>query len=166
MPAHRNHQFDILAYVDVFHPKHYVEDVDQVILNEIAFGVFEVLDVMNDLSLKYLNPSPCQALGWGYLFNLCFGVSEGQNVTEDFLENLELLLSISNYIFYSIFIDVTLSFMSMPCGLTIRALCFLTFIQSQNYPSMSCPIETGFVKMFQNVRGGWGPTPLGNHSSS
>ena len=52
MPAHRNHQFGILAYVVVFHPKHYVEDVDQVILVEVAFGVFEVLDVMDDLLVK------------------------------------------------------------------------------------------------------------------
>ena len=52
MPAHRNHQFGILAYVVVFHAKHYVEDVDQVILVEVAFGVFEVLDVMDDLLVK------------------------------------------------------------------------------------------------------------------
>ena len=52
MPAHRNHQFGILAYVVMFHPKHYVEDVDQVIHVEVAFGVFEVLDVMDDLLVK------------------------------------------------------------------------------------------------------------------
>ena len=49
MPAHPNHQFGILAYVVVFHPKHYVEDVDQVILVKLAFDVSEVLDVMDDL---------------------------------------------------------------------------------------------------------------------
>ena len=56
MPAHPNHQFGILAYVVVFHPKHYVEDVDQVILVKLAFGVFEILDVMSDLLVKLVEP--------------------------------------------------------------------------------------------------------------
>ena len=56
MPAHCNHQFGILAYVVVFHPKHYVEDVDQVILVKLAFGVFEILDVMSDLLVKLVEP--------------------------------------------------------------------------------------------------------------
>ena len=57
MPAHPNHQFGILAYVVVFHPKHYAEDVNQVILVKLAFGVFKVLDVESDLKVKIVESS-------------------------------------------------------------------------------------------------------------
>ena len=40
----------------MFHPKHYVKDVDQVILVKLAFGVFEILDVMSDLLVKLVEP--------------------------------------------------------------------------------------------------------------
>ena len=40
MPAHRNQQASILDYIVVFHPKHRVQHMDQVILFKLAVGVY------------------------------------------------------------------------------------------------------------------------------
>ena len=48
MPAHRYLQGSILDYVVVLHPEHHVKHIDQVILVKLAFGVFEVFDVMDE----------------------------------------------------------------------------------------------------------------------
>ena len=53
-PAHLNHRVGILDYVDMSHPEHHVKHVDQVLLVQIAFGVFEILDVIDGLLVRLI----------------------------------------------------------------------------------------------------------------